>query len=262
MENAGKLVSSYKYWYHDFEVLKGVWTNGQRRVPDKEGILKLYDIPGLKGKRVLDVATFDGGYAFAFEDLGAEVVAIDIIDESDTGFHIAKKARGSGITFRNISIYDASPEDLGTFDYIHFSGIHYHLKNPYLAFDSMNSLLKAGGIVFGQGTGGEGYFRNFFPGALWPIIGGLFKKIPLMMPLCARTSPRNDPTNWFMFNDKALQLFFERCGFDVGFIKSHYDRTSRISFQRFKARKINTPDPEYWTENHMRRLIDGRSGIT
>src|SRR4051795_2624219 len=68
-------------WYHTLE-LPGYTTSG---VFDLRGSVGKYGLPdSLEGKRVLEVGTWDGFWAFEMERRGAsEVIAIDLDDEND-----------------------------------------------------------------------------------------------------------------------------------------------------------------------------------
>src|SRR3954466_13460849 len=66
-------------WYHTLELAPGVVTPGWF---DTRKVVSQLPFPAsLAGKRCLDVATFDGFWAFEMESRGAsEVAAIDLID--------------------------------------------------------------------------------------------------------------------------------------------------------------------------------------
>ncbi len=66
-------------WYHTIELAPGVETPGWF---DTRGVVPELPFPAsLAGKRCLDVATFDGFWAFEMERRGAaETVGIDILD--------------------------------------------------------------------------------------------------------------------------------------------------------------------------------------
>src|SRR5687768_17911193 len=120
-------------WYHTLELAPGVLTPGQidlRRVAPRV-------LPDdLSGLRALDVGTFDGFWAFELERRGADVVALDVDDVRDLDFpprrrpsaardvprgqtfRIAREALGSSVERVNCNVYDARPEDLGTFDLV------------------------------------------------------------------------------------------------------------------------------------------------
>ena len=116
------------------------------------------------GKRVLDVGTFEGFWAFELERRGADVVALDVdrIQELDwpprlrpaedgrrgEGFELAKRALGSSVERIGCSIYDATPERLGgTFDLVFCGSVLIHLRDPMLALERMAGLC-AGDLVF------------------------------------------------------------------------------------------------------------------
>src|SRR5918992_453784 len=66
-------------WYHTIELAPGVVTPGWF---DTRGVVDQIPLPAsLAGKRCLDIATFDGFWAFEMERRGAQdVTAIDILD--------------------------------------------------------------------------------------------------------------------------------------------------------------------------------------
>jgi tRNA (mo5U34)-methyltransferase len=138
-----------------------VWTDGWF---DMRQFVDHYDLPAdMTGMRVLDVGTWDGFWAFEFEERGAEVVALDLDDERDldwpprlrpehypdeprgAGFAIAKELRGSRVERVTCSIYHALPEDLGTFDIVFCGSVLMHLRDQFLALERMANLCEEGG---------------------------------------------------------------------------------------------------------------------
>ena len=137
------------WWYHTLELPHGVTTPGTY---DHRPLVGAYGLPdSLEGVRVLDVATYDGFWAFEFERRGAEVVACDIPHLSDldlpgavrdllvaegvdweigTGFRLAHQALGSSVKRVEVSIYDLDPSEVGTFDLVHLSDLLLHLRDP------------------------------------------------------------------------------------------------------------------------------------
>lgn len=115
-------------WYHSIDLGHGIVTPG---FFDHRPVLAEYRLPeSLAGKRVLDVATFDGFWAFEFERRGAqEVVSVDLARVADidlapsvrarmsreeldtelgTRFKLAREILGSKVDRREISVYDLS----------------------------------------------------------------------------------------------------------------------------------------------------------
>src|SRR5262249_1160686 len=86
-------------WYHAFEVVPGVITPGVAPF-DARATLDFLGVPGdLRGRRALDVGTWDGPLAFEMEARGAEVYALDVQDPDCTAFNTAKRLRGSRVEY-------------------------------------------------------------------------------------------------------------------------------------------------------------------
>jgi tRNA (mo5U34)-methyltransferase len=148
-------------WYQSIELPHGVLTPGH---VDHRGQLAQYHLPeDMTGMRVLDVATFDGFWAFEFERRGAEVVAIDVASTIDTdiptnwrdeyekagldkkkgeGFRIASELLGSKVEKQICSVYDLSPERLGQFDMTFCSDLLVHLRDPLRAIEAIWTVTK------------------------------------------------------------------------------------------------------------------------
>ncbi len=144
-------------WYHTFDFGNGIRTPGAF---DHAPILHNYRIPArFDGKRVLDVATFDGFWAFEFEKRGAsEVLALDLEGPSNLdwppkrlatmtpdeaavrfgkGFAIAKEQLGSSVQRVICNVYDLTPDKFGMFDVVHSGDLLLHLNSPVKALQNM-----------------------------------------------------------------------------------------------------------------------------
>lgn len=148
-------------WYHTLE-LPGHTTTG---IFDLRGSVGHYNLPAdLRGKRALEIGTWDGFWAFELEKRGADVVAIDLDDEADLdwpprrrprsfpdeprgkGFALAKELLDSRVERVIRSIYHATPEELGTFDLIFCGSVLIHLRDQLLALERIAALLRPGGL--------------------------------------------------------------------------------------------------------------------
>jgi tRNA (mo5U34)-methyltransferase len=132
-----RLVDSVQHWHHTIHFPQGIVSPGAY---DPRQLLDRLELQDLHGKRVLDVGTRDGFFAFACEQLGAEVVAIDHTDPANTGFLAARTILGSSVEYVQANVYTLSPEQLGSFDVILFLGVLYHLRHPLLALDRLRAL--------------------------------------------------------------------------------------------------------------------------
>src|SRR5919199_3921043 len=92
MSEARASVEQVPLWYHTMELAPGVTTPGWF---DVRPAVELMPWPEVRGKRCLDVGTYDGFLAFELERRGAaEVVATDISDHREWDFPAEARARG------------------------------------------------------------------------------------------------------------------------------------------------------------------------
>jgi len=153
-------------WYHSIDLGHGVVTPG---FVDHREQLPYYGLPSsLAGKRVLDVATFDGFWAFEFDRRGADVVAADIPWWTDvdvpavllphagiigldrptgSGFRLADDIIQSRVERVECSVYDLSPDKVGMFDLVFISDLLVHLRDPQLALDRARSVCRGEVVV-------------------------------------------------------------------------------------------------------------------
>jgi tRNA (mo5U34)-methyltransferase len=143
-------------WYHTIELAPGHVTEGLFDLRDQ---MSGYGLPDrLDGMRALDVGTWDGFWAFEMERRGAEVVSLDLDWERDldwpprrrpasfpdeprgAGFRIAHEALGSKVERMNLSIYHATPEEIGTFDLVFCGSVLIHLRDQLLALERIANL--------------------------------------------------------------------------------------------------------------------------
>jgi tRNA (mo5U34)-methyltransferase len=161
-------------WYHVLDLPDGVRTPGWF---DVRQTVDRVPLPArLDGKRCLDVGTWDGFWAFEMERRGAaEVVAIDILDqdrwdwppemrltgtvasglreveefrEGNTAFDVARRALGSRVERRDVSIYDLSPDVVdGQFDFVFLGSLLLHLRDPVGALAAMRTVVGGEAVI-------------------------------------------------------------------------------------------------------------------
>jgi tRNA (mo5U34)-methyltransferase len=156
-------------WYHTLELAPGVVTQGMF---DLRGQVDQYGLPAqMDGLRALDVGTFDGFWAFEMERRGASVMSLDLDDEAELdwpprrrpqsfpevprghGFQIAREIYDSSVERVNLSIYQATPEEIGTFDFVFCGSVLIHLRDQLLALERIADLCT------GTFLSAEGYDR-------------------------------------------------------------------------------------------------------
>ena len=153
-------------WYHTVDLPGGVVTDG---IFDHRNLVAHYGLPAsLAGRRALDVATFDGFWAYELERRGADVTAIDLPRVADLdwpagmrdvfvrdgldrdpseGFYLASTALGSRVKLVKSSVYDLSPDSVGRFDFVHMGDLLLHLRDPMRALASVRSVTADGGTA-------------------------------------------------------------------------------------------------------------------
>lgn len=159
-------VASNPLWYHALDLAPGVSTPGWF---DHRPVAQGLQWPDVRGKRCLDVGTYDGFFAFELERRGAsEVVATDIADhaqwdwpaaartrgpahlaaaagpEKGLGFRIAKEALRSSVERVEVNVYDLAPDRLGTFDVVVCGALMLHLRDPVRALEAIRGV--CGGV--------------------------------------------------------------------------------------------------------------------
>jgi SAM-dependent methyltransferase len=157
-------VEEVPVWYHTLELAPGVVTPGWF---DLRPIVDLMPWPDVRGKRCLDIGTYDGFLAFELERRGAaEVVATDIASHDDwdwphpmrergpkwmaeharsetgLGFRVAKELLGSSVERRTVSVYDLDPAELGEFDVVVCGSLLLHLRDPMRALAAIRSVCR------------------------------------------------------------------------------------------------------------------------
>ncbi len=130
-----------KQHYHSLELNDGTVLPGLIGVEALRARIAAFPIPeDLSGRRVLDVGAASGWNAFEMERRGAEVVAVDCVEYSE--LRQVGELRGSRIDYRLLDVDELDPAEIGTFDYILFFGVLYHLRHPLLGLEKICALAR------------------------------------------------------------------------------------------------------------------------
>ncbi|MBD3414367.1 MAG: methyltransferase domain-containing protein [Candidatus Aminicenantes bacterium] len=153
-------------WYHTIDLGEGNRTPG---IYDHRPYLRFYGIPDdLSGKKVLDVGTASGFFAFEMEKRGAAVTATELKkwQDHDFGplyvpdkplkvlqsylhkpFDLAKRILHSKVKKRKINIYRLSPKTVGVFDITFCSSVLLHVRDPVKALWRIRTVTKEMAII-------------------------------------------------------------------------------------------------------------------
>jgi tRNA (mo5U34)-methyltransferase len=217
-----KLVSSYRYWRYEIDFGDDIHAKSEYPMiteeQQKERLHKWnYPKDFFKDKDVLDIGAWDGIYSFLAERQGAaSVVALDgyiwnggEVVYSKRGFDIIKQLLDSKVKDVTMDIMDATPDNLGTFDTILFTGVLYHLQNPMLALQTIRKLMRPNGRIL-----------------LDTLISRELKLCPFpAMQYHPNRSLADDNSNWWTANVSCIKEMLIECGFEVerDFERSFYE---------------------------------------
>lgn len=160
-----KEVAKFPFWYHKIDLGGGVVTPGRDYDAIWDMIRETRKYIDYKGKKVLDIASWDGMWAFEAEKLGAGTVIA-----SDCHWDLAtynKFLFCRGVLDSNVIPYfNTSPYDLWNrldvylqenwnpekpydrlFDIVHHTGLLYHLRDPLLTLSQSRSVMRTGGYL-------------------------------------------------------------------------------------------------------------------
>lgn len=213
-------ISSNHDWYHTLELAPGVLTPGW---VDTRPVISEVPMPAsLDGMRCLDIGTWDGFWAFEMERRGAaEVHAVDVpdpyrwdwparariqesydggkenldlIQRKGNGFPIAREILGSKVERHELTVYDISPDVLGTFDFVFVGSLLLHLRDPVGALERIRTV-----------AGGEVLFND----CIEYVLSRVFPRTPM-----ARLDDE-DRVWWWQPNLAALHSMIEQAGFQI-----------------------------------------------
>jgi tRNA (mo5U34)-methyltransferase len=210
-------VAAHGRWWHEIELPGGIVTPGDDSNRLKVPILDRIGFPAdMKGMRALDIGCSDGFFSFEMERRGADVLAIDFVPETYTGFAVARDILGSRVEYRMETVYNLTPAKHGTFDLVLFMGVLYHLRKPLAALDAIRSVTRTGGEVY-VGTMLIDEFVQLPDGRVTTLaeLNPLLPSIPLWQAYPGG-SLNGDFTNCTAPNRRALEVALEESQFRVG----------------------------------------------
>jgi tRNA (mo5U34)-methyltransferase len=153
-------------WYHTIDLGSGLVTPG---IFDHRPYLPFFGIPkDLSGRTVLDIGAASGFFSFEMERRGGLVTATDLPSMTDHDFGpvyratvdvpgddsyirqpflLAREILGSKVVRREISVYEMTPESLGTFDFVLCGSLLLHLTDPVRALWKIRNVTRGLAII-------------------------------------------------------------------------------------------------------------------
>lgn len=228
-------------WHQRFELAPGIFAPGAN---DVDWLLHTAGVPAdLAGASVLDIGTTNGGAAFALERRGASrVLATDIVDSMHFGFDAIRETLGSGVEFRQLSVYELSRVVTEQFDFVVFWGVLYHLRHPLLALDNVRSVTKTTAYVETAVCDHE------LPADAELAVTRFYRRDEL----------GGDSSNWFAPNVRGLVEWCQSCGLEPSNVSSWPDP---VPTRAMVTACATSGVPEYQAISYERPLSTSVAGL-
>ena len=228
-------IAAVPRWYHPIEVRPGIVTPGAN---EAGAVLRALELPAdCRGMRALDLGTRDGYFAFELERRGAEVVAVDYLPKTESGFAVAADLLGSRVTYLHRNLYELTAAELGTFDLVLFLGLLYHLPDPLGALRVVRNLTA----------------KRMYLETLVMDFGGAMDELPLMR-FFAGASWAGDPTNYWGPNVRCVEEMLAETEFTSRLVMRSGDRAT------FACEATSSPEAAYYLQIATGRRERERTG--
>jgi tRNA (mo5U34)-methyltransferase len=217
---------SKKDWYHSIRLPDGQIIPGLITVEALELRVRRFGIPAdLRGKRVLDIGAATGWNSFEMERRGANVVAVDCVEYEE--FRTAAQLLNSKVDYCILDMEEITPQTVGTFDYVLFFGVLYHLRHPLLGLERLCSVTRD--TAFVESYVYDGKVPVDEPG-------------PQLMEFYETTELGGQIDNWFGPSTGCMMAMCRSAGFASVDFSHLEDRRGAIICRR--TRSLPPPDPQ------------------
>lgn len=164
---------------------------------------------------IVDIGAADGDTAFFMESLGFTTHVADFPPtnfNSCRGLRLLKEKLGSSVVIKEVDLDKAFELPAARYELAFFLGILYHLKNPFLALETLSSqaryaFVSTRVIRFNatSANAGEGGFNRERVD---------LDSVPVAY-LVGEDECNHDATNFWMFTNAALRRLLHRTGWDI-----------------------------------------------
>jgi tRNA (mo5U34)-methyltransferase len=202
------------YTFQGWELFPGHSTNGKNvaYTLDKLGVPT-----DLRGKRILDIAPWNGFFSFECVRRGAsEVISLGPDDPAATGYNKTRDLLEiENCNYIRDSVYNLSDSAHGKFDIVLCLGLLYHLRHPLLALDKIYDVAVDKLYVDSPVIDNTVFDKTISPFEKNQImeVSPIFNRLPLAY--FTKSNETGDFYNWFMPNCLAFKDFVESSGFCI-----------------------------------------------
>ncbi len=214
------------FWWHSIDFGNGIISKGQASldmIKDIGGALT--DGLDWRGKSLLDVGAWNGAYSIMAKQKGAgRVVGSDYFVwthpefKGRETFDIAVELTGLDIARLECDLPHITPDNVGKFDAVLFSGVFYHLLDP---IGLTRSISECASHVFIMETH-QDCLDCARPGMI------MYPGISL----------NNDPTNWWGPNPQCVYELLKEFGFDLIFYQDTPSAWNDPKTSAFRSRGV------------------------
>jgi SAM-dependent methyltransferase len=215
-------------WYHAIDLGdEGVTVPVSDYSATWNNIREIRDRVSYEGKKVLDIASWDGMWAFEAEKRGASmVVAVDcvsmigrqdIVDAQRKFLYAREKLQSNVIPYYDRSIHSLTKLEpiTGKFDIIQNLGLLYHLENPWHALKQCRRMLNHDGIM------------------ILETACSLSTEATMTINRGDAAFYDSDPTTYWAPSVSCLKLMLESCLFEVvpgmAYVNEPNGKTKRVA---------------------------------
>jgi tRNA (mo5U34)-methyltransferase len=199
-------------WYHNIDLGGEISTNpivGEHPA-SRWRVLEPFVPPSLAGKSVLDIGCNAGYFSLQMKRRGAgRVVGIDIMPHVLAQARFVSAWHDLPFELREMDTYDVS--NLGTFDFVVFVGVLYHLQHPLYALQKIASICRET-MLFQSVTRGPG--GDFTPKDDYPQSEASIFDLPEYPKMYyIEKSFNGDVSNWWFATQSCLKAMLRTAGF-------------------------------------------------
>ena len=199
-------------WYHNLEITPGLSTNPPMggHPMSRWQILEPFVPKDLSGKTVLDIGCNAGYFSLQMKKRRASrVVSIDIMPQFLAQARFISAWEDAPLEIRQMDTYDV--ESLGSFDYVVFVGVLYHLKHPLYALEKIANVCTDTLLFQSVVRGPEG---DFNPKEDYPESEASIFDLPEYPKMYFVEKLFNgDVSNWWFANQSCLKAMIRTAGF-------------------------------------------------
>jgi tRNA (mo5U34)-methyltransferase len=223
----GLTTKSHSIWGEPVDHPSSTWEFVKQAVP-----------PDLSGQSVLDVGCNAGFYSIQAKRRGAErVLGVDAGNREIRQALVVRDVLGLDIEYRRMSVYELSPQAVGTFDVTMALGLLYHCKHLLLAVERLFVVTRGLLIVESEVLPDDEALA-----VRARELGGLTSSLHALAYVANNSAAQESAHNWFVPSVSGLLAILEDVGFQDAKLVSRFGSRALITaWNRTEPNSIRHP---------------------